>query len=243
VTGDITKNEVTTLFGKYFGAWQTKGKLEEIPPPERKLTGGIYHLPKDTPQSVVITGQFAPSITSNDLYPFTALDFILGSGGFRSRIFQEIRTNQGLAYSAGSFYKAKSGYGVFGAYAMTKSASTGKVLSYLRSLGERVNKNPVNSGELDWAKKSINNSFIFSFSSTEQTARQQLMLEFDKLPRDHLMKYQERIKRVGIEDVKKVATHYLGPAETVILVSGNEKDFDQPLSTFGKIEKLTVDDD
>jgi len=243
VTGDITKDEALSLFQKYFGAWQQKGKREEIPPPDKKLKGGIYLLPKDTPQSVIITGKFAPSIISPDFYPFTVLDFILGSGGFRSRIFQEIRTNQGLAYSAGSFYRAKSRYGVFGAYGMTKSASTGKVFSYLRSLEEGVKKAPVNSGELDWAKKSINNSFIFSFGSAEQIARQQMMLEFDKAPQDYLITYQDRIKKVGIEDLKRIISDYLESTETVILITGNEKDFDQPLSAFGNVEKLKIDDD
>ena len=208
-----------------------------------RLKGGIYFLPKDTPQSVIITGKFAPSIISPDFYPFTVLDFILGSGGFRSRIFQEIRTNQGLAYSAGSFYRAKSRYGVFGAYGMTKSASTGKVFSYLRSLEEEVKRAPVNSRELDWAKKSINNSFIFSFGSAEQIARQQMMLEFDKAPRDYLITYQYRIKKVGIEDLKRMISDYLESTETVILITGNEKDFDQPLSAFGNVEKLKIDDD
>ncbi|MDO8784920.1 MAG: hypothetical protein Q7J12_01750, partial [Syntrophales bacterium] len=144
---------------------------------------------------------------------------------------------------AGSFYRAKSRYGVFGAYAMTKSASTGKVLSYLRSLEEEVKRAPVNSGELDWAKKSINNSFIFSFGSAEQIARQQMMLEFDKAPQDHLITYQDRIKKVGIEDLKRIISDYLELTETVILITGNEKDFDQPLSTFGNVEKLKIDDD
>jgi zinc protease len=242
VTGDITKNETIALFEKYFGAWQNKGVVEEIPPPDTKLKGGVYHLSKDTPQSVIITGKFAPAKNNPDYYPFTVLDFILGSGGFRSRIFQKIRTNQGLAYSAGSFYRAKSSYGVFGTYAMTKSATTGKVLSLLRSIAEGVKMEAINSAELDWAINSINNSFIFSFGSTEQVARQQLMLEVEKLPRDHLLKYQDRIKETGSGDIKRTVSKYLTSTETVILVTGKESDFDQPLADFGKVENLSVND-
>ena len=242
-TGDVTKKEVLALFAKYFSGWPKQGKKVEIPPPAPVLKGGIYYLAKDTPQSVIITGRIAPAKKSPDFYAFTVLDFILGSGGFRSRIFQEVRTNQGLAYSAGSFYRPRSDYGVFGAYAMTKAASTGKVMSLLRTIAEKARNHPADLKELDWAKKSINNSFIFSFSSTEQIALQQMMLEFDKLPGDHIITYQGRIKKVGVEDLKRVALKYLLPEETIILVAGKEADFDQPLSAFGKVEKIRPNND
>ncbi len=243
VTGDVTKNEILGLFAKYFGGWQTRGKALSIPPPAPVRKEAIYYLSKDTPQSVIITGQFAPAKKSPDFYAFTLLDFILGSGGFRSRIFQEIRTNQGLAYSAGSFYRAKSDYGVFGAYAMTKSASTGKVLTLLRDISGKAKNSGFDTGELNWAKNSINNSFVFSFSSTEQTARQQMMLEFDKLPDDYLITYPEKIKNVSAEDLKRIALKYLSPEEITTLVAGKEMDFDKPLSSFGKVDRIKVNND
>ncbi len=243
ITGDITKNEALALLKKHFGHWQKKGIKFEIPPPATKLKSAVYYLPKNVPQSVIVTGTFAPAKNHADFFPFTVLDFILGSGGFRSHIFQEIRTNQGLAYSAGSFYRARGNYGVFGTYAMTKSATTGKVLSLLRSISEKARQAPFRAAEVALAKKSINNSFIFSFSSPEQIAKQQLMLEFDRLPKNYLEKYQDNIGRVTSEELLKVGRHYLNSGETVTLVMGSDKDFDQALSSFGTVEKLQVNND
>jgi zinc protease len=240
ITGDITKPEALALLEKYFGNWPKKGTPAEILPPPNSLQAGLFYLAKDAPQSVVITGRFAPAKKSADFYPVTVLDFILGSGGFRSRIFQEIRTNQGLAYSAGSFYRPKGDFGVLGTYAMTKSSTTGKALSLLRSITARIKNEPIGDHDLAWAKKSLNNSFIFSFRSTEQIARQQMMLEFDQLPQDHLLTYQDRISKVSREDLARVAGRYLLPEETVTLVMGQERDFDQPLAAFGKVETLRV---
>ena len=240
ITGDITKNEALVLLERYFGNWPKKGAVAEIPPPADRLKEGLFYLAKDVPQSVVVTGRFAPAKKSADFYPFTVMDFILGSGGFRSRIFQEIRTDQGLAYSAGSFYRPKSDYGVLGTYAMTKSSTTGKALSLLRSITEKIKNEPVRPGELAWAKNSLNTSFIFSFRSTEQIARQQMMLEFDHLPPDYLLNYQDRISRVTSKAIARVAGRYLLPAETVTLVMGQGKDFDQPLTAFGAVETLQV---
>lgn len=238
VSGDISREEAIAKVNQYFGTWHVSGKYDEIPPPGGNHGDGIFYLAKDIPQSIIITGHLAPGEGAPDFYPFTVLDFVLGSGGFRSRIFGEIRNNLGLAYSAGSFYRGKSNHGVFGAYAMTKAASTTKVLSLLRSIIEDVKKDGVSGGELALAKKSINNSFIFSFLSADQIAYQQLMTEYNKLPEDYLVTYRNRIEKVNADDIKRVALKYLSQEGTVTLVAGNEKDFDQPLSLFGKVNKI-----
>jgi predicted Zn-dependent peptidase len=132
------------------------------PPPQE---GRIFSLPKDVPQSVIIFGWIAPSKKNPRFFPFEIIDFIIGSGGFLSKMFQEIRTDRGLAYSTGSFYTAKSEYGLFGAYALTKSESTIEVISLIRSIICDINEKSVPPDELKKAKKSILNNFIFSFTS------------------------------------------------------------------------------
>ena len=228
ISGDITGEDAIAMVDKYFGRWQASGRYEEIPSPDGSQRGGIFYIEKDTPQSIIITGYLAPGKATTDFYPFTVLDFIIGSGGFRSRILEEIRNNLGLAYSAGSFYRGKSKYGIFGTYAMTKTASTARALSLIRSIMEDVKKDGVSESELALARKAINNSFIFSFLSAEQVAYQQLMIEYDKLPEDYLITYRNRIEKVNADDIKRVALKYLCQEGAVTIVLGNEKDFDRP---------------
>lgn len=234
ITGDITTGEAIRLAGRYLGDWQAPGSPIAIPPPTGRNNDTIHYLHKEVPQSVIVTGLLAPSKRDQDFYAFTVLDFILGSGGFRSRIFQEVRSERGLAYSTGSFYKAGRDYGAFGAYAMTRSSATTAVLALLRDLIKDVKEKGVTADDLSWAKKSINNSFIFSFQATDQIASQQMMLEFDSLPQDFLMKYPERIGQVTAEDVQRTAGRYLNREKAVTLVLGDEKAFDKPLSTLGE---------
>jgi predicted Zn-dependent peptidase len=180
----------------------------------------------------------APGKKNPDTYPFEVLDFIVGSGGFKSRIFQEIRDNRGLAYSTGSSYTVRSDYGVFAAYAMTKSSSTATVLSLLRSIMEDAKIKYIDKKDLAWATKSINNNFIFSFQSADQIARQQLMLEYDKLPPDYLDTYREKIANVQPEELKKVAIKYLSADETVTFILGNESAYSQVPADFGNISRI-----
>lgn len=238
ITGDISKEEAVAKIKQYLGSWNESGKYNIVPPIPAKQKGRIYFLTKNTPQSIIICANFAPGKKDQDTYPFEVFDFIVGSGGFKSRIFQEIRNSRGLAYSTGSFYTKRSDYGVFGAYAMTKSASTATVLSLLRSIVEDAKTKSVDKKELVWATKSINNNFIFSFQSADQIARQQLMIEYDKLPPDYLATYRDKIAEVQPEELKKVANKYLSADETVTFILGNESAYSQVLATFENVSRI-----
>ena len=238
VSGNITKDQVVMKIKKYLGTWNESVKQYTIPTTPVKHKGSIYFLLKDIPQSVIISAQFAPGKKSADAYPFEVLDFILGSGGFKSRIFQQIRNNLGLAYSTGSFYTRINEYGVFYAYAMTKSETTAKVLSNIQAIINDVKKNEIDSKELAGAIKSINNNFIFSFRSAEDIVHQQLMIEYDNLPRDYLTMYRQRIAAVQAEVLKRVANTHLSSEHAVILVVGNEKAYNQLVSSFGSVTRI-----
>lgn len=238
VTGDISSEQALMKVKKYFGSWDKSIQRVSYPPIPAKQKGHIYFLSKDIPQSVIIAAQLAPGKKNPDAYAFELLDFVLGSGGFKSRIFQQIRNNLGLAYSTGSFYTKLSEYGVFGAYAMTKSETTADVLSHIHALIKEVKTTVIDKKELEGAIKSILNNFIFSFHSAEQIAIQQLMLEYDDMPRDYLAQYRDRIAHVRTEDLIRVANKYLSRDEAVILVVGNENAYNQLVSSFKTVSRI-----
>jgi predicted Zn-dependent peptidase len=142
-----------------------------------------------------------------------------------------VRNNEGLAYSAGSFYRPKPAYGVFGTYAFTKTSSTLKTLSLLNSVLENIQSDTITDKEIGWAKKSIENGFIFSFVTPEQIAWQQMNLEYEKLPADFLLNYRNKIKNVTMKDLNRVAVKYLNKTKNVVLILGDSKKFDEPWTT------------
>lgn len=233
VSGDITKAEAVKIFNRYFGDWKTEKISADIPKPVPGLNAGLYLINKEISQSTIISGQYTVSKNNPDFYAFTVLDFIVGSGGFPSRIFSIVRNNEGLAYSAGSFYRAKPEYGVFGCYAFTKTSSTMKTLSLLDSILENVQSNSITKRELDWAKKSINDGFIFSFSTPEQIVWQQMNIEYEKLPSDFLIHYRDKIEEVSMKDVNHAAAKYIDKTKNVVLILGDSKNIDPSLPPNG----------
>ncbi|OPY84247.1 MAG: Peptidase M16 inactive domain protein [Syntrophus sp. PtaU1.Bin208] len=238
VSGDMTGAEALAKFNLYFGDWQNSNlHPETLPPPVAGQKGSLSLISKETPQSIIIYGHRGPGISSPDFYPFTVLDFILGSGGFQSRIFQEIRTNRGLAYSTGSFYQGRQGYGIFETYVFTKAESTIQALRLIMDLIKEIQDKEASPKELQWAINSISNNFIFSFKTADDVVFQQMMCEYKKLPRNFLEAYPGRISAVRTADVRRVASKYLDPKEAVILVVGQEQEFDAPLSHFGAVNR------
>ncbi|MFA5321654.1 MAG: pitrilysin family protein [Smithella sp.] len=235
VSGDITKDEAVKIFTRYFGGWKKGTIPADIPAPGKKTNAGIYLINKEIPQSTIISGQFTASKNNPDFYAFTVLDFIVGSGGFSSRILNVVRNNEGLAYSAGSFYRAKPQYGVFGSYAFTKTSSTMKTLGLLDSVTDNIRSNSITARELDWAKKSIIDGFIFSFSTPEQIVWQQMGIEYEKLPADFLINYRDKIDKVTVEDLNKAAAQYLDKTKNVVLILGDSKNLDKSLPPGGYI--------
>jgi predicted Zn-dependent peptidase len=238
ITGDIESKEAKILIDRYLGSWTSPEGKPETPPLPRPPKGNIFFLTKEVPQSIVIFGWPAPAKRDAQFYPFEVLDFIVGSGGFRSRIFQEIRTNLGLAYSTGSFYNAKSDYGLFGAYALTKSESTVKVTTRIRNILREMGERPVPPVELERAKKAILNSFIFSFTSAEQISFQKLMIEYECLSDDFLVAYRSKIGNVRAEDIRDTALRYLAPGRAIILIIGNDRVYQDISANFGKVTRI-----
>ena len=234
VTGDITKAEAISKIRRYFGNWQSDGSVNIAPPPPQGSQASLYFINKEIPQATIIGGNYAPGKNNPDFYAFTILDFIIGSGGFPSRIFSAVRNNEGLAYSAGSIYRPRSEHGLFAAYAFTKTESTLKTVLLIDSVLDKSKNNSITAGEIAWAKKSINNGFIFSFTTAENIAWQQMKMEYEHLPADYLSAYRNKIDNVKAADINKAAVKYLDKKNYVVLILGDTRQFGQALTGYGQ---------
>ena len=242
ISGDFKKEEMIEALEKAFREWpKSLIELPFIPLPSAQDDKSVYYVPKDTPQSNILLGHLSLPLGHPDYFAFQILNYILGGGGFSSRLTQEIRSNQGLAYAVGSFYRGRVGYGVFGTYCQTKSASTHRAVSLLYRIVEDTKKNPPGPETLDWAKNALINQFIFSFTSSADVVGQQMRLEYDGLPQDYLKTYRERLSGVKLEDLARASREHLHPEKSTLMVVGKAEDFDQPLSSFGTVQQIDLE--
>ena len=128
--------------------------------------------------------------------------------------------------------------GTFEAETETKAETTAKTIGLMEEIIAGMTKQPVTDQELVLAKDSIINSFIFGFTSTASVASLKARLEYYHYPAGYLENYRDNIARVTKEDVLRVAKKYLHPKALKLVVVGDQKRFDKPLATFGKVEGI-----
>jgi predicted Zn-dependent peptidase len=242
VSGDFKKDELLTALTARFTSWEKEEiAFPPIAEPAPKAKPETLFVRKDVSQTVIRMGELGIDKNNPDLHALRVMDYILG-GGFTSRLTQEIRSNQGLAYNVDtSLDVGRRFIGTFVAETETKSASTVKAITLMRDIITGMTTAPVTDRELALARDAIINSFMFGFTKPEVVVNQQARLEFYGYPQGYLEKYRDNIARVSKEDVLRVSRQYLHPNEMVLMVVGNDKKFDQPLTTFGAVREVPLE--
>jgi zinc protease len=184
-------------------------------------------------QSTILLGHLGGRFDDPDYPALTVLNEILS--GFGGRLFNEVRSRQGLAYSVYGVWNSRFDYpGMFIAGGQTRTDATVPFIQAIRAEIERIQNQPVTEKELEDGKNAILNSFVFKFENPAQTLARLMGYEYYGYPSDFIFRYQKAVKETTIEDIQRVAKTYLKPDRSVILVVGNEAGIRPPLSSLGE---------
>ncbi len=202
---------------------------------------GYYLVPKeDVNQSSIHLVGLGTMRDNPDYYAISVFNEAFG-GGFSSRLFNDIRTKRGLAYNVGGGIGANFGHpGILQIAMSTKSQST---IESVKAVDEDIAdlaKNQITEDEIAHAKDAILNAFIFRLDSPDKILAERMTYEFYGYPPDWLDKFQSEIKKVTAADVNRVAAKYLHRDQLAVLVVGNTKEFDQPLSSLGAVKEIDI---
>ncbi len=202
-SGDIPKLQIKTSFAK--------GPVTiNI---DRKIT-----------QANIILGNAGIDRKNPDFYALTVMNYILGGGGFASRLLEEVRDKRGLAYSVESFFDPGRYVGSFQTVLQTKNSSAKEAISLVKQQIERMKKELVSDKELDGAKKYLIGSFPLRIDTQAKLANIILQEEYFGLGLDYPEKYPALIRSVSRDDVLRVAKTYLHPESLITLVVGDLKE-------------------
>ena len=105
---------------------------------------------------------------------------------------------------------------------------------------DNLTKQPITDDEIQRAKDAILNAFIFRLDSPDKILGERMTYEYYGYPPDWLDKYQAEIKKVTAADVNRVAAKYLHSDQLAVLVVGNTKEFDKPLSSLGSVKEIDI---
>jgi len=223
ISGAIDKDEILDLLAAYVGNWENTTTSDiAIPSLPEPLDPRVTIIDRQLSQTTVLMGHRGISKDNPDLHAVRLANYLLGGGGFNSRLMREIRSNRGLAYSIYSqFQPGRYLPELFVVSGETRNDAAVEVLQLVRNMIKELIISGVSNEEIESAKNSLINSFIFAFENTHAVVTQKMRLDFYAYPDDYLETYQKRIKALTAEDVQRVAREYLHPGQMHIVLVGD----------------------
>ncbi len=204
VAGDITAEELVPLLDATFGALPERPEPIDIPPAEPDTRGVVVER-MAIPQSVVVFGHAGIPRQDPDYYAAYVANYILGGGGFSSRLTEEIREKRGLVYSVYSYlYDARHAPLWLGSLA-TRNETVAEAIDLVRAEMARMARGEIGQREVEDAKTYLTGSFPLRLTSNDRIARTLVAMSYQGLGRDYLEKRNGYIEAVTLEDVRRVA--------------------------------------
>jgi len=222
VVGDITEARSKALVASYFGGWERGVSVSALHPVQALPAPALKRIEKDLNQATVILGHVGIDRANPDYYAIQVMNYILGGGGFSSRMMKDIRDDKGLVYSIYSYFSANLYPGAFSVTFQTKSSSAGEAVSAARSVIESLRATGATEEELVEAKAYLTGNFPLQIDTTQKIASFLATIAFYGLGLDYFDTYAERVNRVTREDVFRVALKYLHPNQMVLVIVGKQ---------------------
>lgn len=228
VSGDTTPAEILPLLEAQLARLPKGEPLPPIPDQIATASPGLYGADKpEVTQTRVTVGHPGVRFGHPDQDEIAVMNEILGGGGFTSRITSRVRSDEGLAYSAGSAYTPGLFYpGQFRAAFQSKNATVDEALAIVFEEIQRIREEPVSQAELELAKQGRKAFVADLFSNARKMASRFAADEINGYPADYWTGYEARVMGVTAEDVRRAAQEHLRPEHLIVLLTGNLSEVD-----------------
>ncbi|MCI5059868.1 MAG: insulinase family protein [Alphaproteobacteria bacterium] len=226
VTGDITKDELGRMLDDVFGSLPESGKKNNVTQIDVQNQGKVFTYNKDIPQTILEMALPSFPLDDPDYPALKILNYIYGGGGFGSRLMEEAREKRGLTYGIYSAPLHQEYMDAVVISTSTKNETAEEILDVVRTEIQNINAEGVTKEELQDAKSYLVGSLPLSLSSTEKISSIMLSLQLRERSIDYLNQYKERLHKVTLRDIGRVAKRILDIEKMVVLAVGKPEGFE-----------------
>ncbi|MGB3137685.1 MAG: pitrilysin family protein [Nodosilinea sp.] len=240
LVGDFDSAQMKQLIADSFGDWQAAGAaLETTLPGVEQAKAGVFRISQpQLTQSYIQLGHLGGRLDYPDHAALAVMNEVLN--GFGGRLFNEVRSRQGLAYSVYAFWAPRYDYaGLFIGGGQTRSEATVPFLQSTLAEINRIRTTPISEVELRQAQDSVLNSFVFNFQNPSQTLARLIRYEYYGYPEDFVFQFQDQVRKTTVDQVQTAAQTHLAPERLVVLVVGNPEGIQPDLSTLAPNASVT----
>jgi zinc protease len=229
IVGDISEEEAGKMLDKVFGGLPESAGPVSMPDVQWPERGSITIVERDIPQSVMTFAMPGILRSDPDFIAAYVMNFVLGDGGFGSRLMEEIREKRGLTYGIYTGLVTWDNGGLVIGSVSTQNSRAGETLDVLRAELTKMATDGPTQGELDEAKTYITGSYPLRYDSSGKIAQQLLAIQQENLGIDYVNKRNDLVNAVTLEDAKRVAKRLIQPDALTISIVGRPEGI--PLKT------------
>ncbi len=226
VVGDIDAKTLGPMLDKIFSDLPKSSDLQTIaeakPPtgPQRKV------IEMNVPQSVAVFGHSGLKRKDDDFIASYVLNYILGGGGFNSRLTEEVREKRGLAYSVYSYLSPYQRAAIYMGNVATENKSMVRSLEVIEAELRRMAEKGPSAEELKNAKQYLTGSYPLRFDTSSKIASQLLWIQIEDLGRDYIETRNSQIEAISLDDVRRVAKRLLNADGLIVTIVGKPEGVD-----------------
>lgn len=200
-----------------------KGKKQD-PIPEVKALSQTFEKRVDfaSSQNHIVMGAPGLKFLDPDYFALVLGNHILGGNASVSRIFTVVRSEQGLAYDAHSYFIPMAQLGPFVLGCQTEKSQAPKAVALIKEVLTDFIKNGPTEKELEEAKNNILGSFALRFESNQAIAEYVKNIGFYHLPIDFYHQYRHRIQQVTKQDILNAFQTRVHPDKMAVIVVGSK---------------------
>ena len=228
IVGDVSPaeaNEIVEVLLK--NVPQSGAAIPALPQFERSpiepLASRQIYIPFDSQQAHIAMGMTAITRSNPDYFPLIVGNYILGGGGFVSRLMSEVREKRGLAYSVFSYFAPGKDTGIFQAGLQTKGDQATLALEVMNSTIANFIANGATPSELQAAKANLVNGFPLRIDNNRKLLDNVSSIAWNDLPLDTLETWTTKVDAVTLEQVSAAFQKYLAMDRMKIVVLGASK--------------------
>ena len=225
IVGDVDRAQaeeiVTALLKQIPASGQPIAKLPELErSPVEPLAQREVQIPFDSQQAHIAMGMTAVARNNPDYFPLLVGNYILGGGGFVSRLMAEVREKRGLAYSVFSYFIPGKENGIFQAGLQTKSDQAALALEVMSSTTAQFIADGPTPSELAAAKANLVNGYPLRIDNNRKLLDNVSSIAWNDLPLDTMDVWTKQVEAVTLEQVNTAFKKYLAMDRMKIVVLG-----------------------
>ncbi len=218
--GDITRSQADTI-ARQLTARLPQGEALPALPPVAALEGSEDRIAHPASQSHILIGAPALARGDADFFALTVGNYVLGGGGFVSRLMQEVREKRGLSYSVYSYFDPLAQPGPFQIGLQTSQAQTGQALKVVReTLAEYLKSGPTEK-ELQAAKDNLIGGFPLRIDNNRKILANIAVIGFYHLPLDYLDTWTANVAKVTRADIRDAFRRKLAMDKLATVIVGS----------------------